>query len=83
MGNNHYNLRNREIFLSDCSHGMVEDAKKLLGNDYNYLVLDCHSIPFKSDFFDTVIANHVLFYLYDLNLGLEEIARVLKDYGVF
>lgn len=81
--NNHYNLRNREIFLSDCSHGMVEDAKKLLGNDYNYLVLDCHSIPFKSDFFDTVIANHVLFYLYDLNLGLEEIARVLKDYGVF
>ena len=81
--NNHYNLRNREIFLSDCSLGMVEDAKKLLGNDYNYLVLDCHSIPFKSDFFDTVIANHVLFYLYDLNLGLEEIARVLKDYGVF
>lgn len=30
-----------------------------------------------------MIANHVLFYLQDLNLGLLEISRVLKDYGIF
>ena len=81
--NNTYNLRNREIFLSDISEGMLEDTRKKLGNDYNYIVLDAQNIPFKNHFFDTVIANHVLFYLQDLNLGLLEISRVLKDYGIF
>lgn len=60
---------------------MLEDTRKKLGNDYNYIVLDAQNIPFKNIFFDTVIANHVLFYLQDLNLGLLEISRVLKDYG--
>lgn len=81
--NNTYNLRNREIFLSDISEGMLKDTRKKLGNDYNYIVLDAQNIPFKNHFFDTVIANHVLFYLQDLNLGLLEISRVLKDYGIF
>lgn len=80
---NHYDLRNREIFLSDNSVGMLEEVKGRLGNDYNYLVLDCLAIPFKNDFFDTLLANHVLFYLSDLDLGLKEIRRVLKDGGTF
>ena len=80
---NSYNLRNREIFLSDISEGMLEDTRKKLGNEYNYIVLNGQNIPFKNCFFDTVIANHVLFYLQDLNLGLSEISRVLKDYGTF
>ncbi len=81
--NNHYNLRNREFFLSDNSSGMIEELKKKLGNEYNYLILDCQSIPFKNKFFDTIIANHVLFYLQDIHLGLSEISRVLKDFGTF
>ena len=76
--NNHYNLRNREIFLSDNSAGMVEETKQRLGDDYNYLIIDCNDIPFKSNYFDNIIANHVLFYLNDLNRGLQEITRVLK-----
>ena len=40
--NNHYNLRNREIFLSDNSAGMVEETKQRLGDDYNYLIIDCN-----------------------------------------
>ncbi|MFQ6792494.1 MAG: MerR family transcriptional regulator [Thomasclavelia sp.] len=81
--NNHYSLRNREIFLSDNSEGMVNELKNKLGNVYNYLVIDCQNIPFKNNYFDTIIANHVLFYLKDLNQGLLEISRVLKSRGTF
>lgn len=80
---NTYNLRNREIFLSDNSNGMLEETKQRLGNEYNYLVVDCHNIPFKNDYFDTIIANHTLFYLKDLNQSLLEVTRVLKKSGSF
>ena len=43
--NNTYNLRNREIFLSDNSEGMIDEIRQKLGNDYNYIVADCQSIP--------------------------------------
>lgn len=76
------NLRNREIFLSDLSEGMLNDAKKRLGDDFSYLQIDAENIPFKSDFFNTIIANHVLFYLNDLDQGLKEIKRVLKEDGI-
>lgn len=79
--NNHYNLRNREIFLSDSSEGMIEEVKNKLGNDYNYIVADGENIPFKNHYFDTIVANHVLFYFHDIKAGLNEICRVLKKHG--
>lgn len=81
--NNKINLRNREIFLSDSSQGMVDELRKTLGNDFNCMVFDCEKIPFKDNYFDAVIANHVLFYVYDINKALEEISRVLNPLGVF
>ena len=81
--NNKINLRNREIFLSDSSQGMVDEVRKTLGNDFNCMVFDCEKIPFKASYFDAVIANHVLFYVYDINKALEEIRRVLNPLGVF
>lgn len=80
--NNKIDLRNREIFLSDSSQGMVEEVRKTLGNDFNCMVFSCEQIPFKDDYFDTVIANHVLFYVYDLDLALKEITRVLNKSGM-
>lgn len=80
---NRIDLRNREIFLSDISEGMVEEVRSKLGSDFNCIVADAEKIPFKDSYFDTVIANHVLFYLNDLNLGLKEIDRVLKSDGIF
>lgn len=79
---NRINLRNREIFLSDISEGMVEEVRNKLGSDFNCIVADAEKIPFKDSYFDTIIANHVLFYLNDLNLGLKEIDRVLKRDGI-
>lgn len=79
---NRIDLRNREIFLSDISEGMVEEVRNKLGSDFNCIVADAEKIPFKDSYFDTIIANHVLFYLNDLNLGLKEISRVLKPNGI-
>ena len=79
---NRIDLRNREIFLSDISVGMVEEVRNKLGSDFNCIVADAEKIPFKDSYFDSIIANHVLFYLNDLNLGLKEIDRVLKSDGI-
>lgn len=79
---NKIDLRNREIFLSDISEGMVEEVRNKLGSDFNCIVADAEKIPFKDSYFDTIIANHVLFYLNDLNMGLKEIDRVLKSDGI-
>lgn len=79
---NRIDLRNREIFLSDISEGMVEEVRNKLGSDFNCIVADAEKIPFKDSYFDTIIANHVLFYLNDLNLGLKEISRVLRPNGI-
>lgn len=81
--NNHYNLRNREIFLSDSSEGMIEEVKNKLGNDYNYITASGENIPFRNQYFDTIIANHVLFYFNDIHAGLKEICRLLKNHGTF
>ena len=79
---NRIDLRNREIFLSDISEGMVEEVRNKLGTDFNCIVADAEKIPFKDSYFDSIIANHVLFYLNDLNLGLKEISRVLRPNGI-
>ncbi len=76
-------LRNREVFLLDQSSGMIEAVRHNLGKDFNCMVGNCESIPFKAGFFDMVIANHVLFYLQDLEKGLAETRRVLKTGGEF
>lgn len=80
---NKIDLRNREIFLSDISDGMVDEVRNKLGSNFNCIVVNAEKIPFKDAYFDTIIANHVLFYLNDLNLGLKEVSRVLKPNGVF
>lgn len=76
------NLRNREIFLSDISEGMIDYARQQLGEDYSYMVFDCQKIPFRKDYFDAVMANHMLFYVNDLSKALSEITRVLKPKGI-
>ena len=74
---------NFNITLSDISEGMVNDAKRNLGNEFNFQVIDCEDIPFKNNYFDQVIGNHLLFYVKHINQGLNEINRVLKKEGKF
>lgn len=72
------------IVLSDCSEGMLRDARREIGledNRFLYVVSSCENLDMKDNSFDLVIANHMLFYCEDIDQALAEIARVLKPCG--
>lgn len=74
-------FRNREIFLTDKSVGMVNQVRKRFGNRFNYVVMNMEDISFQDNYFDVVIANHVLFYATDIHKTIQQIKRVLKPGG--
>jgi SAM-dependent methyltransferase len=69
-----------QVVLTDLSRGMLEEAKASLHgtSQFRYTILDASALPFPADFFDGVIANHVLYHLPYLKSALKEIHRVLK-----
>lgn len=74
------------VCLSDVSAGMIQDVQEALSGlpgQFTYQVFDCHQIPEADAAFDKVAANHVLFYLKNLDHALEEVKRVLKPSGIF
>ncbi|MDF2802984.1 MAG: transcriptional regulator, MerR family [Anaerocolumna sp.] len=74
------------ILLSDISLGMLKDAKENLKYakcNLRYQQFDCHKIPLREDFFDIIIANHMIFYLKERDKFYQEIQRVLKRDGYF
>ena len=74
------------IILSDISAGMVAKARETLEMHephFKFLVIDAQRLPFPSEHFDGVIANHVLFHMPDLEEALAEIRRVLREGGRF
>lgn len=74
------------VSLSDVSAGMIQDVQEALSGlpgQFTYQVFDCHQIPEMDAALDKVIANHILFYLKNLDHALEEVKRVLKPSGTF
>ncbi|MCL2378645.1 MAG: class I SAM-dependent methyltransferase [Defluviitaleaceae bacterium] len=74
------------LILSDFSNGMLEAAKKNLsptGDNISFQQIDIQTIPFASQTFNTVIANHMLYHVPDLDKALSEVHRVLKKDGTF
>ncbi|WP_064094044.1 class I SAM-dependent methyltransferase [Rossellomorea aquimaris] len=73
------------ITLSDFSAGMIEDAKQQLVGMPNiqYNQINIEDIPYDTNQFDAVIANHMLYHVQDKQLGIQEVRRVLKPGGVF
>lgn len=71
------------ITLSDISEGMIRDVRRNLGHDsrFEFHTFDCRTIPFASNSYDLVVANHLLFYCEDLSQVCQEIRRVLKPGG--
>jgi ubiquinone/menaquinone biosynthesis C-methylase UbiE len=81
--------RNREripaswrLMLTDFSFGMVETARAA-GVVANFVQTDAQAVPFPDEYFDAVIANHMLYHVPDLLRALLEIRRVLKPGGKF
>lgn len=73
------------LILSDFSAGMLDKAKEnLQGTEkIEYLVVDIQDIPYPDNAFDAVIANMMLYHVPDLNKGLSEVRRILKEGGSF
>ncbi|GCE07723.1 class I SAM-dependent methyltransferase [Dictyobacter aurantiacus] len=75
-----------QITLSDFSEGMLQDARKNLGEKaerFQFQVIDIQAIPFPNDTFDDVIANHMLYHVPDRQRAFAEIQRVLRPRGCF
>ena len=72
-----------DITLTDFSPGMIEAAKRNLGDRFHYQVADAQQIPFEEGTFDAVIANYMLYHVPDRPRALQEIRRVLKPGGCF
>ncbi len=73
------------LVLSDFSAGMLDKAKETLKDEtgIGYQVIDIQEIPYPDRSFDAVVANMMLYHVPDLDKGLGEVRRVLKDGGVF
>ncbi|MFJ3644876.1 class I SAM-dependent methyltransferase [Streptomyces murinus] len=77
-------LRDRGALMSgfDASAGMVELARRRLGDDADLRVADLGSpLPYADDTFDDAMASLVLHYLKDWAPALSELRRVLKPGG--
>ena len=74
-----------KLILTDFSEGMLETAKANIGNKSNveFQQADIQDLNFEDNSFDMVIANSMLYHVPDLNKGLREVRRVLKDDGTF
>jgi len=74
------------LTLSDYSEGMLNAAKENLAlecGNISFFQVDIQRIPFASQSFNTVIANHMLYHVPDLDKALSEAHRVLKTGGWF
>ena len=67
-----------EVVAVDLSPRMVELA---CAKGVDARVADVQSLPFESGTFDCVTANWMLYHVPDLDLGLSELARVLRPGG--
>ena len=75
-----------DIGLSDLSVGMTKQALRNLKRSpvpFQFQVIDAQVIPYEDDFFDVVIASHMLYHVPDIDKALQEIRRVLKHGGRF
>jgi SAM-dependent methyltransferase len=71
------------LTLADFSPGMVEAARRELGERAVYVVAYVQDLPFATGSFDVVIANHMLYHVRDRPRAFAEIARVLVPGGAF
>jgi SAM-dependent methyltransferase len=73
------------LTLSDFSEGMLNRAREVLSGvsvEADYVRADVQRLPFDTNAFDAVIANHMLYHVPDIALGLSEIRRVLIPNGI-
>jgi SAM-dependent methyltransferase len=73
-----------EITLSDFSDTMLGKTRANLAgieSKFQFKTFGVEDIPFETDTFDAVIANHMLYYAANLDRALSELHRVLRSGG--
>ncbi len=76
---------NMTITLSDFSSSMVKSAKNNLKDmpfKFNFRNINAEEIPYEDESFDVIIAEHMIYFITDIEKALKEIKRVLKEDGV-
>ena len=74
------------ITLSDFSKSMLKIAKdKLQDIEHNFIYkeINAEDIPYKDESFDVVIAQHMIYFVPDIEKALREIKRILVPGGTF
>ncbi|MBS4198562.1 methyltransferase domain-containing protein [Bacillus sp. FJAT-49732] len=74
------------IMAGDLSTGVLEESYIIANKDdlpMVHLRLDAEDLPFLSNEFDVVMANHMLYHVSNISNTLTEIRRVLKSRGIF
>ncbi|MGG0646519.1 class I SAM-dependent methyltransferase [Bacillus mycoides] len=77
---------NLSVTLVDISERTLEDAKRNISktdNEFTFEVADIQNLPFEAEYFDVVIANHMLYHVPDKYKAVSEVRRVLKKGGIF
>ncbi len=77
---------NMDITLTDTCENMIINTQKILNKNsdiFKVQYTDPSNIQFQDESFDVIIANHILFYMKDLDKVINEIKRVLKSGGHF
>lgn len=75
-----------DITLTDFSEGMLDSAKKNLGDmqsRFKFQVMDIQDIALDDDSVDVVVANHMLYHVPDIDKAISEVYRVLRQAGYF
>jgi SAM-dependent methyltransferase len=79
-----FHIKNNSKVIScvgiDISEAYIQEAKKRQP-DLNFIVGSIEKLPFFDKSFDTVIASEILEHILDLNVGICELKRVVKDTG--
>lgn len=73
-----------QILLTDFSLGMLNDARKVLGDHskrFEFEVMDAQKITYPNDTFDICIANLMLYHIPNREKAISEISRVLEPEG--
>lgn len=86
LKNKEYISSDLDITLSDFSKSMIKIAKGRLeevSHDFRYEEINAENIPYEDETFDIIIAQHMIYFIPDIEKALAEIQRVLKPKGIF
>jgi ubiquinone/menaquinone biosynthesis C-methylase UbiE len=75
-----------KITLSDFSKSMLKIAKsklKEVNHNFIYKAINAENIPYEDESFDVVIAQHMIYFVPNIEKALSEIKRVLSPGGIF